>query len=390
MDSRLRRRLAPVAAFSAALTLVLLLGWQVQSGAAGFRDLFRPGYVELCPDCQAFVLLRVEANQAEDVLIEEFVASARSVLRAKRIKHKYGKREKTVYLELLDPTDSNAPLLTRRALEQAADGAIVRETPGGAVAHLDEDVLLQARKDAVTRSVNILRRRMNAVRTTTVDVVRLEDTCVLALFREPKDVSTYDHMINIIRSIAQLSVHLVVEDADPEAEDLPRGTMVLEAYKPNADGVREKYLVARRTDLSGRRIVEAVPIFGANGEAVVSVRLDAVGAKQLEKLTREFVGRRLAIALDERVLTAPVINAPIEGGSFQILDNYTAEEATSLASLLDIGPLPVWITELGRGALEKGRIPGSLDPDCSFRADTEPEAARTQAPAVRRQVKSIS
>ena len=65
------------------------------------------------------------------------------------------------------------------------------------------------------------------------------------------------------------------------------------------------------------------------------------GAHVFDKITRENIGRQLAITLDGEVQTAPKINTEIAGGSGAITGNYTVEQATATATLLNAGALPI-------------------------------------------------
>jgi preprotein translocase subunit SecD len=76
------------------------------------------------------------------------------------------------------------------------------------------------------------------------------------------------------------------------------------------------------------------------GEWVLAFALDREGARLFCRITRDNVGERFAILLDNRVLTAPRINEPICGGSGQISGNFTAQSASELAIMLNAGALP--------------------------------------------------
>jgi len=75
-------------------------------------------------------------------------------------------------------------------------------------------------------------------------------------------------------------------------------------------------------------------------ETVVTFNLDRVGSKKFAKATTSGVGKRLAIVLDGKVVSAPVIRSSIVGGSGQISGNFTFQSATDLALLLRSGALP--------------------------------------------------
>ena len=96
----------------------------------------------------------------------------------------------------------------------------------------------------------------------------------------------------------------------------------------------------------------------------MTTRFDSVGAREFGDMTKNNVGHRFAIVLDKQVLTAPVIEEPILGGSGQITGNFTTQTANDLAILLRAGALPAPLrileertvgAELGADSVKAGR-----------------------------------
>ena len=144
---------------------------------------------------------------------------------------------------------------------------------------------------------------------------------------------------------ATLEIRMVDEDKKDFAtlEDAAKGKVPFgdEAYK-NRDG--QTILVKKNVVLTGDRITDAGPgVDGQNGGAVVNVTLDGRGAGIFRNVTRDNVGKRMAILLIEKgsteVITAPVINEEIGGGRVQISGMANAQEATDVALLLRAGAL---------------------------------------------------
>ena len=93
--------------------------------------------------------------------------------------------------------------------------------------------------------------------------------------------------------------------------------------------------------MSGDNLENAIPSFNnQNNETIVSFSLDRVGAKRFARITTNNVGKRLAIILDNKIVSAPQIREPILGGNGQISGNFTFQSATDLAVLLRSGALP--------------------------------------------------
>ncbi|MBW2193417.1 MAG: protein translocase subunit SecD, partial [Deltaproteobacteria bacterium] len=126
------------------------------------------------------------------------------------------------------------------------------------------------------------------------------------------------------------------------------------------------YLVKRRTLLTGAYLTEArVEIDSQFNEPYVGIKFDKKGGRIFERITEENVKKRLAIVLDNRVYSAPVIQEKISGGEARITGSFTTEEARDLAIVLRAGalPAPVKILEertvgpsLGTDSINKGII----------------------------------
>ncbi len=105
---------------------------------------------------------------------------------------------------------------------------------------------------------------------------------------------------------------------------------------------QDRYLVMRRSLLSGGDIESAQAVFDGNTqEPAVSFRFNEEGRSKFGKATAENVGKPFAIVLDGKVISAPVIREPITGGSGQISGAFTAQQARDMAVLLQGGALPV-------------------------------------------------
>ena len=103
----------------------------------------------------------------------------------------------------------------------------------------------------------------------------------------------------------------------------------------------EEALVSKRIILSGENLLDAQPRMDTQAnETVVSFTLDRVGAKRFGKATSTGIGKQLAIILDGKIISAPVIQDAIVSGNGQISGGFTFQSATDLALLLRSGALP--------------------------------------------------
>ena len=106
------------------------------------------------------------------------------------------------------------------------------------------------------------------------------------------------------------------------------------------DNVEEAF-VNKRIILSGDNLIDAQPRMDNQiNQTVVTFSLDRLGTKKFARATIEGVGKRLAIILDNKIISAPVIRESITGGNGQISGNFNFQSATDLALLLRSGALP--------------------------------------------------
>jgi protein-export membrane protein SecD len=119
---------------------------------------------------------------------------------------------------------------------------------------------------------------------------------------------------------------------------------------PLADGragsTGQSIVVQKRVMVSGDTLTDAQPTYQNGNEPVVSFKFDSVGARRFGDATKANVGKRFAIVLDNKVISAPVIREPILGGQGVISGSFTTQSATDLALLLRAGALPAPLTIL--------------------------------------------
>ena len=92
--------------------------------------------------------------------------------------------------------------------------------------------------------------------------------------------------------------------------------------------------------LEGDVIIDARQVFDDRGQPAVSMQMNSQGARAWKRVTANNINRRIAIALDDRVYSAPVVNTEIPNGNSQITGNFTLEEAKDLSNILKAGSLP--------------------------------------------------
>jgi preprotein translocase subunit SecD len=195
-------------------------------------------------------------------------------------------------------------------------------------------------QDALARSIEIVRRRIDALGTKEPSIQSQGGKYILI---QLPGVDNPEHIKELIGQTAKMTFHLVNENVSPEqlaSGRAPSGTDFL----PYMDMPWQTVPVYSRIEVSGESLKDSQADFDQNNMPVVTTVFDAVGARKFAKLTTEHVNERFAIVLDGKVLSAPNIREPIPGGRGQISGGFTLQGAKDLAVLLRSGALPAPLT----------------------------------------------
>lgn len=341
-------------------SLDALPGWLPKQKLNLGLDLQGGSYLLLEVDTQA---LRVEklTNLIEDV---------RTTLRSGQIQFGgLGQQNGRISVQINDPGKVNeAANLLRNTV-----GAPLAGVPGGRdvnvevrgqrieVAFVPEAFNAEAAK-AVDQSIEIIRRRIDQLGTKEPSITRQGvDRVVVQAAGE----SDPERLKRVIGQTAKLTFQMVDETVSPQdaAEGrIPPGSV----YLPSEDGYAPAYVLKKRAVVTGEMLTDAQQQFDQqSGSPVVSFRFNGQGARRFGDATSANIGKRFAIVLDNKVISAPVINTAITGGSGQITGNFTVETANDLAVLLRAGALPAPLkveqqrsvgAELGADAVKAGGI----------------------------------
>ncbi|MFL2852303.1 MAG: protein translocase subunit SecD [Candidatus Pelagibacter sp.] len=185
--------------------------------------------------------------------------------------------------------------------------------------------LLTLNNSALKQSIEIVRRRIDDVGTKEPTILQRGEKRILVELPGLKDP---ERIKSLLGKTAQLNFRLVTTNEEFGSEKLVSET-------------GENLNVSKRVVMSGENLIEAQPVFNSQtNEPTVSFSLDRLGAQKFGRTTTDNVGKRLAIILDGKIVSAPSINEPITTGSGVISGNFSFQEATDLALLLRSGALP--------------------------------------------------
>lgn len=189
-----------------------------------------------------------------------------------------------------------------------------------------DKVPLDARKDAVERVIEIIRNRIDQFGVGEMSIQRQgKDNIIVQL----PGITDRDRALEIIGKTAHLEFRLVSDDAEGikkalANEEVP-GYETL--YMEQERGGREPLLISKEASLTGDCIVNAKTDFSSRGfgEPYVSLALNSKGSELFYAITQANVGKRLAIVLDGKVQSAPVIREPIPSGQAQISGSFSVQ-----------------------------------------------------------------
>lgn len=219
----------------------------------------------------------------------------------------------------------------------------------------------EGRDDASERVVEIIRNRIDELGVTEPVITRQgKDQVIVQL----PGVTDRERAKEIVGKTAHLEFKMVNEDSalltQAQAGTVPEGY----EYKDMKDGAfGRKVLVEAAPALTGEHLTTASIGFDQYGQSIVQLQFDNEGAKIFERTTAQSIGKQMAIVLDGKIHSAPVIRDRIPNGQAQISGGFTPDEASDLALVLRAGslPAPVEIIEertvgpsLGHDSVSKG------------------------------------
>jgi len=365
-DQQIRAKDALQAGLGNGYTVALNLlpaspGWLASIGAL-------PMYLGLDLRGGVYFLMQVDMPKALEKATERYQGDIRSLLREKRIRYTAIGREGdliTLRFREAEPREAAQTLIENTypdlavSLSEAADALLL-------TARLREPAQKQTQESALQQNLLTLRNRVNELGVAEPVIQQQGGDRVVVQLPGVQDTAKAKE---ILGRTATLEVRLVDEERmqDPgQIRAAENGLLPFDAelyYERNGTPV----MVKKNVELTGDYITDAQPGFDNNNQPAVHIGLDGRGARLFKNVTRENVGKRMAILLIEKgkteVVTAPVIREEIGGGRVQITGMDSTEEARDVSLLLRAGALaaPMEIVEertvgpsLGADNIQKG------------------------------------
>ncbi len=311
----------------------------------------------------AHLMLEVDAADVLRTQVANLRDDVRRILREENVRTLsggIGAQGRTVQFRVTDAND-RAKALTKLRLQSQPSGMsalgvaspptfdIAEATDGMVRLTLSEQATQDKVRRAVDQSIEVLRRRVDALGTTEPNIQRQGVDRVLVQVPGLQDTK---RLIEILGTTAKLEFRLVADTGFNPADV----EMLPQTDQPGVLPIEKQVMV------QGEDLTDAQPGFDQRtSEPVVNFRFNIKGGQQFGAVTSANVGKPFAIVLDGKVISAPRILGPITGGSGQISGRFTVEQASNLAILLRAGALPAKLTIVEERTVGPGLGQDSID-----------------------------
>jgi preprotein translocase subunit SecD len=319
------------------------------------------------------LVLEVDTEKAVESTIERISQEMRSFLKNEHIRHislnRIDGSRISVELQGQENIDKFQKLLDKEFKDLRILSRSTHNETLTMILDLPDKESSQIKKLATEQALETIRNRIDQFGVSEPDIRQQGENRILVQLPGIKDTK---RAIDLIGRTALLEFKLVDETHDLNSAlqgNVPPGSEVLYGIKEDPETrrvIKTPYLIKKQTLLTGAQLTDAkVQIDSQYNEPYVSITFDKKGGRDFERITGANVKKRLAIVLDNKVYSAPVIQEKISGGQARITGRFTTEEARDLAIALRAGalPAPVNILEertvgpsLGTDSIRKGLI----------------------------------
>jgi preprotein translocase subunit SecD len=287
-------------------------------------------------------MLQVDMPAALNKKAESLAGDIRSTLREKNIRHSGISRDgQKIEVRFRDmPTLESA----QRVIQEQFTDLQMTASPDGAefklMATINPVASRRVQEQAIKQNITTLHNRINELGVAEPVIQQQGTDRIVVQLPGVQDTAKAK---DILGRTATLEIRMVDDSAEARSAENSNGVVPFGTERfleRNGQAV----IVKKQVILTGENLTDAQPGFDTqNQEAAVHLTLDAKGARIFKDVTRESVGKRMAILLFEKgkgeVVTAPVIRSEIGGGRVQISGRMTTVEANDTALLLRAGSL---------------------------------------------------
>ena len=304
------------------------------------------------------LLMDVDVDSVFKQQVENLKSSVRITLRQARARSSgISIKGDSVNFKLLDP--GKIEVVQKKLRDEIGDLDYEVDEAGYFTIFYSPKFLAEQKDDILNRTVEVIRRRIDATGTLEASIQRQGEKRILVQV-PGGDASLKDKFKPAKLTIQKVQKTHLCSDV---AGRLRGGYQLMRSDEKDSNGQPICYTVEKRVRVGGENITDAAGTYHESRPAV-TFRFDTIGARKFCKASRENINRQLAIILDRKVISAPVINEAICQGNGVITGRFSIKEAQELALLIRVGALPAGVTfleersvgpGLGRDSIEAGK-----------------------------------
>ncbi|MDC0150761.1 protein translocase subunit SecD [Candidatus Pelagibacter sp.] len=310
----------------------------------------------------SYLLLEIDNNPVVEQKLQNLTITIRNYFKEKKIKIRnieltdqkikfsVDEQFKKIILDVFNDKESDLNPYYQRFKSHQLD---ITEQNDIFIVNYSKQGIIELKTSSQDQALEIVRRRIDEIGTNEPNILKRGNDRILV---ELPGLDDPMRIKSLLGKTANLTFRFVTNNNEDS----------FGAEKLKYEDSTEEAMVSKRIILSGDNLLDAQPrMNNETNETIVSFTLDRVGAKRFGKATSTGIGKQLAIVLDNKIISAPVIRDTIASGSGQISGGFTFQSATDLALLLRSGALPAPLSiieertvgpDLGQDSINAGMI----------------------------------
>ena len=310
----------------------------------------------------SYLLLEIDNNPVVEQKLQNLTITIRNYFKEKKIKIRnieltdqkiqfsVDEQFKKIILDVFNDKESDLNPYYQRFKSHQLD---ITEQNDIFIVNYSKQGIIELKTSSQDQALEIVRRRIDEIGTNEPNILKRGNNRILV---ELPGLDDPKRIKSLLGKTANLTFRFVTNNNEDS----------FGAEKLKYEDSTEEAMVSKRIILSGDNLLDAQPrMNNETNETIVSFTLDRVGAKRFGKATSTGIGKQLAIVLDNKIISAPVIRDTIASGSGQISGGFTFQSATDLALLLRSGALPAPLSiieertvgpDLGQDSINAGMI----------------------------------
>jgi protein-export membrane protein SecD len=373
-----RWKIAAIVLTILAGALVSLPNFLTKEQLAGYPSWLPKWQMPLGLDLRggAHMLLEMDTKELTDDWLLAVRDDARRQLRDAKIGFSaVGVQGNAVQVKLTKPEEAGTAVTQLKKIIQplgnplfgtSGEDLTVADQGGGTITVTPTQAGLTERISKATgAAIETINRRVNNLGVAESTVVRQGADRILIQFPGVQDTGP---LKEILKGTAKLTFHSVHPSVSAEEAKTTRVPLGYKLY-PDVEDANRFYLLKDSPEVSGEDLVDASQSFDSQtNEPIIAFRFNLSGARKFGKFTSDIIGAPFAIVLDNKVLSAPIIQSAIHGNG-QITGRFTVESANNLAIQLRSGSLPASMKikeertvgpSMGADSIEAGKEAGLI------------------------------